>query len=283
MLITWKNSLLAATSLVILTPALGNVTAPTQPLELPAFLPSYQPPPPPAKNSQFVIKKKYAWLKGFYFSGRFQYDFNKVGSIEVVDPLPGQPTSAQKEFNKGTAGGGAAIGYQFKPSGLFSRVEVEYIYRSNIDNTINPLYQFPANIQTPPTSQLETTIHNQTLLAKIYYDINTNSMVMPYVQVGAGMAFNHVKANSQVNLPLPIQSTPVKLESTQSTNNFAWDVGAGVRFVFNEYVSAAVGYQFTSLGKLKWQTTTFDPTKPINFESKSFYANGITLDLMLHV
>ena len=255
---------------------------PRFPQEYPSFLPSYEP-PPPLPQPPLLLAHKWAWLTHFYVAGRFVVSFAHLKDVALENPQPGDPMIGQSNQNKSVVGGGVAVGYIFKKSGLLSRIEIEYIHHAGLSFNPNPVFIFP--FTDPPIIQLNSNINNQTLLAKFYYDINTGTMIMPYVQGGAGLSHNKVESNSSDTVPLPPPLvSPTKLSSSTFTKTqFAWDAGAGVRLLFGQHVSMNVGYQLTRLGDLGWRIEKpLDPDDPFILGANKFYTNSLVVGLMVH-
>ncbi len=255
--------------------------ADTQPvLDLPAYY--AQPAPKPPLN-QRVSQSFDGWIHGIYLHPSLGYAFASVSDIEDTtvntDPNIIPPTLSNDSTKDNIAQFGIALGYQFRNSGLLNRVELAYTYRSNFDYNEPTFYNFndPFNVNN---TSLNSTIKNQTLLLKGYYDINFGSPFIPYLQAGLGVSRNSVSGSSTATNPFLSPNT-VSFNNTET--NFAWDAGLGLRLKMNEHVSLQAGYEFDWLGKLNWTAATFNSSGPSSnpISSDRFFANVLDLGIIL--
>ena len=65
---------------------------------------------------------------------------------------------------------------------------------------------------------------------------------MPYIGAGAGLAFNYVEYTVHNN------TTGAHGSASDNFTNFAWNVGAGVAYNFNENFAVDLGYRFMMMG-----------------------------------
>ena len=236
---------------------------------------AYPAPPPPLAER---VRDTFWWVKHFYISGLVGQSFIKVGDIhnDTPPPLSGTtPPVIDTDEDASVTHYGAAIGYRFRKSGIFSRVEVNYLYRSSFNYNENPFLKF-----SPVETQLNSKITNQTLLFKIFYDMDFDSYIIPYIQGGAGVAFNKVSAHSESKINF-IPPLIVSKDSRETTTNLAWDAGLGVRVPLGRHVFLGVGYEFDWLGKLKWETASLDPKTPFKIKADHLYSNSVTFDFTL--
>ena len=63
---------------------------------------------------------------------------------------------------------------------------------------------------------------------------------MPYIGAGAGLAFNYVEYT--------VHSDGFGGSASENFTNFAWNVGAGVAYNFNENFAVDLGYRFMMMG-----------------------------------
>jgi opacity protein-like surface antigen len=148
-----------------------------------------------------------------------------------------------------TWGGALAIGYDFsKQFDVPIRSELEYSIFSNVkakDDRFAPT--------DPDWREITTqTFGIQTLFMNAYWDINTGTPFTPYIGAGLGMAFVGTKYTGlafDVNDP---ESAWVSHDVGKKTRtNFAWNIGAGLGYDINEYLTLDLGYRFASLGSVK--------------------------------
>lgn len=122
---------------------------------------------------------------------------------------------------------------------------------------------FKLNNNTATIGESETTlkynrsqkIKSTTLMLNGYYDFGTFSSVTPYVQVGLGLARNKAKdltINTSNNDIQTIKST----YKGKTSNNLAWQIGAGASAAITETIKFDLGYKYIDLGKAKTNNGT---------------------------
>lgn len=146
-------------------------------------------------------------------------------------------------------GGALAIGYDFdKRFNVPIRAEVEYSLFSQVEadkNRLNPE-------DSDWNESFKQKFDIQTLFLNAYWDINTGTAFTPYVGAGIGMAFIDTKYNCRgQSVSDPVNDWVATSTGSKSRTNFAWNVGAGLGYDFNEYVTLDIGYRFVSLGNVK--------------------------------
>lgn len=164
--------------------------------------------------------------KGGYISGHF-------GFVSLEDSTWSLAGFADEEmsYNTGIAIMGAG-GYDF---GMF-RLEGELSYAySEVDG-----YKAGGLTATAVDGAIDAT----SLLVNGYFDIENRSPVTPYVMGGIG--FSYVEMYDVV---LQSGGTTVWLYDQDDTV-FAYQLGAGVEFAFNDTVSMDVGYRYLATSDL---------------------------------
>ena len=81
--------------------------------------------------------------------------------------------------------------------------------------------------------------NTSTLFLNLYYDIQTDTPFVPYIGAGAGLAFNYVEYSGEGAMGGSM---------SENFTNFAWNVGAGVAYNFNENFAVDLGYRFMMMG-----------------------------------
>lgn len=71
----------------------------------------------------------------------------------------------------------------------------------------------------------------QTLMANVYYDIDINSVITPYVGVGIGVAFNDIKA----------------ARASDDSTSLAYSLSTGINIPVNNNVSFDLGYRYLNM------------------------------------
>lgn len=98
-------------------------------------------------------------------------------------------------------------------------------------------------------------IKSTALMLNGYYDFGTFSSITPYIQVGLGLARN--KANDLTingyDNENPAEKSTYK---SKTSNNLAWQIGAGASATITETVKFDLGYKYIDLGKAKTNNGT---------------------------
>ena len=84
-------------------------------------------------------------------------------------------------------------------------------------------------------------------MLNVYYDIDTGTKFTPYI--GAGLGYAHLKNKAKVSGS--IEKVPFAISNSESENNLAWNIGAGVSYAVNDKVSIDAGYRYTDYGHVK--------------------------------
>ncbi len=149
--------------------------------------------------------------------------------VKLVDSIQSVWLEDSSE-SANTIGGALFVGYDFYPKfDLPLRAELEYTLRSDFHSefsagNVSADYKFNA----------------QTLLANVYYDFHNSSAFTPYV--GAGLGFGFLKESIDVNIGT------LGADDSRSATTFAWQLGVGVAYAFNDNLSADLGYRYISYG-----------------------------------
>ena len=171
-----------------------------------------------------------AEVNGVYFAPKFLRSIQDTGNISR--PYSDMTDESYSQF---TLGGALAIGYDFYPQQQIPlRAEIEFALRGNSEkswDSIDPDGDFLSTKGLWNTS---------TLFLNLYYDIQTGTPFVPYIGAGAGLAFNYV----EYTLHGPDGGGSV----SENFTNFAWNVGAGVAYNFNENFAVDLGYRFMMMG-----------------------------------
>lgn len=157
---------------------------------------------------------------GFYIAARGGYtDFN------VNSKDDGAPDEAKVELASGWHMSGA-LGYK---AGYF-RIEGEYIYRDNSDDTY-----------TYGLGGHKTTLESDSFMANAYLDIMPNYWISPYITGGIGLT----------RLDLETYDFPgVTKKETDSADNFTWQIGAGLSLRINRCLNLDAGYRYIDMGEI---------------------------------
>lgn len=75
----------------------------------------------------------------------------------------------------------------------------------------------------------------QRFMFQLYYDIPFRSIIRPFINVGAGVAYTDFKKRHH--------------SSSDDGSSFAWNAGAGVTLAVNRAINVDVGYRYIDAGK----------------------------------
>lgn len=186
-------------------------------------------------------------LSGLYVSGKLGVSFMSADDTSNTSntnssagtTAGGTLATPSKTLARGTVMPlGGALGYNWEKLGLPVRTEVEYLYRTSFGSSANPSY---TNAATP--TQYSSTIYSQSLLMNAYYDVKIWKTIMPYIGGGLGASWNNVTTDSAATAPGSTWS-----RGRRSTQNFAWNVGAGVGYSITDHIILDVSYRYSDLG-----------------------------------
>ncbi|SDF86792.1 outer membrane protein [Desulfovibrio legallii] len=168
---------------------------------------------------------------GMYLAPKFLMSIQSTGNTERTDALAGTGVDSYNQF---TLGGAFALGYDFWPQQMLPlRAEVEFALRGNNEKTWSDGGQY--------IQEVKGTWNSSTLFANLFWDFHNDSAFTPYVGAGLGLAFNYVGYDFTDN-------NGNKFSADDRFTNFAWNVGAGVAYNFNENFAIDASYRFVGLG-----------------------------------
>lgn len=121
-----------------------------------------------------------------------------------------------------------AIGYKYK----FIRVEGEYIYRDDVDDT----YKIPGLSGT-----YQSTLESDSFMANMYVDLMPNYWISPFISGGLGWT----------RLDLSNQDTGQLNKVKYSSDNFTWSLGAGLSIRLNRCLNIDGGYRYLDMGDIE--------------------------------
>ena len=170
-----------------------------------------------------------AEVNGVYFAPKFLMSIQDTGNISR--PYSDMTDESYSQF---TLGGALAVGYDFYPQQQIPlRAEIEFALRGNSEKSWDSEFG-GSGVST------KGLWNTSTLLLNLYYDIQTDTPFVPYIGAGAGLAFNYVEYT--------VHSDGFGGSASENFTNFAWNVGAGVAYNFNENFAVDLGYRFMMMG-----------------------------------
>jgi opacity protein-like surface antigen len=128
---------------------------------------------------------------------------------------------------------GGGVGWRFSPN---LRGDITFDYRPDFDQT--------TSFGIGPGAK--SGLHNWTLMANGYYDFTIDAIqpLVPYIGGGIGVAQNSVNGVS-----VAVPGTGIASLSGRDTNQFAWQLSAGVSYNFTPNMALDVGYRYLNAGE----------------------------------
>ncbi len=168
---------------------------------------------------------------GLYLEPKLLLSLQNTGDISKDNaPFSG----SMDRYDQFTLGGALAVGFDFWQYYLVPlRFELELGLRGNAEHDWDVSYG-------GRKGTVEGTWNSTTLFANLYYDIHTDSGLTPYIGGGLGMAFNYAEYKWR--------NGATGGSASDTMTNFAWNLGAGVSYSFNENLAVDLAYRFVSLG-----------------------------------
>lgn len=168
---------------------------------------------------------------GMYLAPKFLMSIQDTGRVERSSALAGTGVDDYSQF---TLGGALALGYDFWPQQMLPlRAEIEFAMRGNSEKTWS---DGGVNVR-----DVKGTWNNSTLFANLFWDFHNDSPFTPYIGAGLGLAFNYTGYDFTTN-------DGGKFSVDDRFPNFAWNVGVGASYSFNENFAIDASYRFVGLG-----------------------------------
>lgn len=168
-----------------------------------------------------------AKAEGMYLAPKFLMSIQNTGTAERSSALAGSGISEYSQF---TLGGALAAGYDFWPMHMVPlRAELEFAMRGNSETS------WEGNL-----GSVKGTWNQSTLFANLYWDIHNDSPFTPWIGAGVGLAFTYAGYD--------VHRGGVDMSMDDRFTNFAWNVGAGVAYSFNENFTIDAGYRYVDFG-----------------------------------
>lgn len=144
----------------------------------------------------------------------------------------------------GVFGGGIALGYDFSNTfDLPIRAELDFTARGKANSKYNLVQDDSL------TADAKNQIKLNTLMVNAYYDFKNESSFTPYLSAGLGYASVNQKTTLSASLPTPDDNYSESYSRSHTSNNFAWSVGAGVKYALNDNFDLDFSYRYLDAGK----------------------------------
>ena len=161
---------------------------------------------------------------GMYLAPKFLMSIQDTGRVERSSALAGTGVDDYSQF---TLGGALALGYDFWPQQMLPlRAEIEFALRGNSEKT---------------WSDGGVNVRDVKGTWNLFWDFHNDSPFTPYIGAGLGLAFNYTGYDFTTN-------DGGKFSVDDRFTNFAWNVGVGASYSFNENFAIDASYRFVGLG-----------------------------------
>lgn len=168
---------------------------------------------------------------GMYIAPKFLMSIQDTGTVSRSSALAGTGVDDYSQF---TLGGAFAVGMDFWQQQMIPlRLEIELGLRGNSEKSWSD--------NGRRIDSVKGTWNNTTLFANLFWDFHNDSAFTPYVGGGLGMAFNYTGYDFTAK-------NGDKFSVDDRETNFAWNVGAGVAYNFNDNFAVDASYRFVGLG-----------------------------------
>lgn len=179
---------------------------------------------------------------GFYVSG-------KMGT-SIVSTHDAQSTYADNGItvletktankNKGVFGGGIAAGYDFYDQYQVPlRLEVDMTFRGKGSSDGRVAYDIDGE---QGVSNIDNKVRMNSYMVNGYYDFHNESAFTPYISASIGLA--------NLKLENKTYEGDDSDHISNSANNFAWGLGAGVKYDINTNLALDLSYKYINAGKV---------------------------------
>ena len=171
-------------------------------------------------------------MHGVYFTPKFLLGIQSTGDISNDGGF------SPSNHSQAVFGGALAAGYNWAPKfGFPIRTELEFAMRSSSSDSGNGNHGFVY-------TDHDWSMNSHTLFFNAYFDIETGTPFTPYIGGGLGLAFN----SAEIEVNTVAGNFRSSIDSSQYDTTFAWNVGVGFAYAFNENVALDAGYRFIGLG-----------------------------------
>jgi opacity protein-like surface antigen len=207
---------------------------------------------------------------GFYISafGGLNFQPGSSGSQSGTSGIYTTTTSFSEDADTGFVIGGS-IGVELTKWAQGLRTEVEVSYRRNDRSGDHLLELFYGTIDEDTASgPINGNLSNFSILANVWYEIDTGWKIRPYVGGGAGWARSRLEATAPVTIDSVENIAPDNWFTTeQEQNGFAFQLGAGFNQTVAPGVDVGIGYRY-------FNGPNFDPifinkNLPVGFDNEN--------------
>ena len=177
---------------------------------------------------------------GIYVTGELgssivnTHDTKADYSEAVAGVVNYRETTKFSNTNKGVFGGGVAVGYDFNDQyQLPVRLELAAKFRGDAEGSQR------LTDEDGDSEIVKNKVRMDTYMVNGYYDFYNSSDFTPYLTAGVGFSRLKHKISDESGEAMSANS-----------NNFAWGVGAGVKYTVTSNISVDASYRYVDGGKV---------------------------------
>lgn len=207
---------------------------------------------------------------GAYISGILGASIVNMHDTKISDTLSSGGESEYNESiqfknkNKGVFGGGVALGYDFNDQYQVPvRIELAATFRG--DASASQTFTDDEG----DSETIKNKVSMATYMVNGYYDFYNSSDFIPYLTAGIGMSHLKHKISDEDSDDI-----------SASSNNFAWGLGAGVKYIITSNISVDASYRYINGGKVTSSSTDSYDTYSNTIKTK---AKAESNDLMIGI
>ncbi|MEY0177709.1 outer membrane protein [Providencia rettgeri] len=192
---------------------------------------------------------------GIYVTGKMGASIIQMSGQHITETFSDFPEGNEKyngdNHRTGVFGGGVALGYDF--SNKFNvpiRAELDFTARGKANSKYN--LEKEVDQYGSYTNDAKNQIKLNTLMVNAYYDFKNESSFTPYLSAGLGYASVNQKttlSDSYIHATNPAYNDSESNSRSHTSNNFAWSIGAGVKYAMNDNFDLDFSYRYLDAGK----------------------------------
>lgn len=147
------------------------------------------------------------------------------------------------ETSDTTYTGGFAVGRRMHER---YSVELEYMYRGESTASSNAAGANPENLNN------QWSVKSNTIMANVTFDLLEGcNPISPYVKAGIGMSSNKADDYTSYVYDRRLNRDAKAVYAGKTTNEFAWQVGAGLNVKTTDMLSTQIQYMYVDRGKIE--------------------------------
>ena len=183
-----------------------------------------------------------------YVSGKVSIGEGQMREKEVISTTDGGSTNtSHSDHTHGNVRGYLAGGIEMPQPALRGAFRFE----AELGLGATEKFNIPTPDVAPDSPDVHVKMKATTIFANAFYDFHATEKIKPYLGAGLGWARISTKLNWSYH-PAPDARPDLEhfINHSESTNKFAFHVGAGVAYNLTENIALDLGYRYTDLGKI---------------------------------